>query len=368
MRVKFLLASFLIISCNSSNDFTINGSTDVNDGSKVYILQADQNNQPYIKDSTIIKNSKFKFTGEAATPEISYFQVEGVNGYVLSIIESGKINADIYKDSITTSLVTGTKSNNDFNKYRQQTKSLVQDINQIAYEQQQAIFSNDLELASKLRKDISQKEREVMLYEWDFIINNRDSYMSALLLEVFMVENKVNKDSIIEVFNTFSNRIKISNVGKNIADLLRQYEDPINVGELAPDFTAPSLDGGNITLSENLGKVTLIDFWAAWCRPCRVENPNLVKLYKKYSSSGLQIVGVSLDRTKEQWEKAVSDDNLPWIHVSNLNFWNDPIARQYSIRAIPQSFLLDEKGYVIAKNLRGLSLDQKVESALSQNK
>ena len=367
MRVKFLLVSLLIISCNSSNDFTINGSTDVNDGSKVYILQADQNNQPYIKDSTIIKNSKFNFTGEAATPEIIYFQVEGVNGYVLSIIESGKINADIYKDSITTSLVTGTKSNNDFNKYRQQTKYLVEDINQIAYEQQKAIFSNDIELASKLRKDISQKEREVMLYEWDFIINNRDSYMSALLLEVFMVENKVNKDSIIEVFNTFSNRIKISNVGKNIADLLRQYEDPINVGELAPDFTAPSLDGGNITLSENLGKVTLIDFWAAWCRPCRVENPNLVRLYKKYSSSGLQIVGVSLDRTKEQWEKAVSDDNLPWIQVSNLNFCNDPIARQYSIRAIPQSFLLDENGYVIAKNLRGLSLDQKIESALSIN-
>lgn len=368
MRIIFLLISLLIISCNSSNDFTINGTTDADDGSKIYILQADQNNQPYIKDSTIIKNSKFKFTGEAATPEISYFQIEGINGYVLSIIESGKINANIFKDSITSSLVSGTKSNNDFNVYRTETKTLIENINQIAYNQQQAIFDNDLELASKLRKDISRKEQEVMLYEWDFIVKNKDSYMSALLLEVFMVENKVNKDSIIEVFNTFSNRIKISNVGKNIADLLRQYEDPINVGELAPDFTAPSLDGENITLSENLGKVTLIDFWAAWCRPCRIENPNLVRLYKKYNSSGLQIVGVSLDRTKEQWEKAVSDDNLPWIHVSNLNFWNDPIARQYSIRAIPQSFLLDENGYVIAKNLRGLSLDEKVESALSLNK
>ena len=368
MRIIFLLISLLIISCNSSNDFTINGTTDADDGSKIYILQADQNNQPYIKDSTIIKNSKFKFTGEAATPEISYFQIEGINGYVLSIIESGKINANIFKDSITSSLVSGTKSNNDFNVYRTQTKTLIENINQIAYNQQQAIFDNDLELASKLRKDINRKEQEVMLYEWDFIVKNKDSYMSALLLEVFMVENKVNKDSIIEVFNTFSNRIKISNVGKNIADLLRQYEDPINVGELAPDFTAPSLDGENITLSENLGKVTLIDFWAAWCRPCRIENPNLVRLYKKYNSSGLQIVGVSLDRTKEQWEKAVSDDNLPWIHVSNLNFWNDPIARQYSIRAIPQSFLLDENGYVIAKNLRGLSLDEKVESALSLNK
>ncbi len=368
LRIIFLLISLLIISCNSSNDFTINGTTDADDGSKIYILQADQNNQPYIKDSTIIKNSKFKFTGEAATPEISYFQIEGINGYVLSIIESGKINAKIFKDSITSSLVSGTKSNNDFNVYRTQTKPLIENISQIAYDQQQAIFNNDLELASKLRKDISRKEQEVMLYEWDFIVKNKDSYMSALLLEVFMVENKVNKDSIIEVFNTFSNRIKISNVGKNIADLLRQYENPINVGELAPDFTAPSLDGGNITLSENLGKVTLIDFWAAWCRPCRIENPNLVRLYKKYNSSGLQIVGVSLDRTKEQWEKAVSDDNLPWIHVSNLNFWNDPIARQYSIRAIPQSFLLDENGYVIAKNLRGLNLDKKVESALSLNK
>jgi len=368
MRIKFIITSLLIISCNSSNDFTINGSIDVDDGSKVYILQADQNNQPFIKDSTIIKNSKFKFSGEAATPEISYFQIEGINGYVLSIIESGKINAEIFKDSVSTSLVTGTKSNNDFNKYRTETKSLVQNINKIAYDQQQAIFNNDLELASKLKKDLSRKEQEVILYEWDFLVNNTDSYMSALLLEVFMVENKVNKDSIIEVFNTFTNRIKISNVGKNITDLLRQYEDPINIGELAPDFTAPSLDGGNITLSESLGKVTLIDFWAAWCRPCRIENPNLVRLYKKYNSSGLEIIGVSLDRTKEQWKKAVSDDNLPWIQVSNLNFWNDPIARQYSIRAIPQSFLLDENGYVIAKNLRGLSLDQSVESALSVKK
>ena len=368
MRIKLIIISLIIISCKSGNDFTIDGTIDADDGSKVYILQADQNNQPFVKDSTVIKNSKFEFSGQAATPEISYFQVEGVNGYVLSIIEAGKINAEIYTDNLTTSLVTGTRSNNDFNKYRDETKSLVENINNLASDQQQAIFNNNIELASKLRKDISRNEQEIMLYEWDFIINNEDSYMSALLLEVFMVENKVNKDSIIEVYNTFSNRIKISNVGKNIADLLRQYEDPINVGELAPDFTAPSLDGENITLSENLGKVTLIDFWAAWCRPCRIENPNLVRLYKKYNSSGLQIIGVSLDRTKEQWEKAILDDNLPWIHVSNLDFWNDPVARMYSIRAIPQSFLLDENGYVIAKNLRGLSLEQKVESALSINK
>jgi peroxiredoxin len=366
MRINFIISTLLIISCNSSNDFTINGTIDADDGAKVYILQADQNNQPFIKDSTIINNSKFKFRGEAATPEISYFQVEGINGYVLSIIESGKINAEIFKDSITTSLVTGTKSNNDFNKYRSETKSLVQNINQIAYDQQQAIFNNDLELASKLKKDIGRKEQEVMLYEWDFIVNNKDSYMSALLLEVFMVENKVNKDSIIEIYNTFSNRIKISNVGKNIADLLRQYEDPINIGEFAPDFTAPSINGDNITLSTELqkNKVTLIDFWAAWCRPCRIENPNLVRLHKKYKDSGFDIIGVSLDRTREQWEQAIKDDNLQWTQVSNLNFWNDPVARRYSIRAIPQSYLLNQDGLVMGKNLRGEALEARIQALL----
>ena len=100
MRIKFIISSLLIISCNSSNDFTINGTIDADEGSKVYILQADQNNQPFIKDSTVIQNSKFKFSGEAATPEISYFQVEGVNGYVLSIIDKWNTKGQYLHDVI----------------------------------------------------------------------------------------------------------------------------------------------------------------------------------------------------------------------------------------------------------------------------
>jgi peroxiredoxin len=190
--------------------------------------------------------------------------------------------------------------------------------------------------------------------------------MSALLLEVFMIENKVNKDSIIDVYESFSNRIKVSDVGKNIADLLSQFEDPIELGEIAPDFTAPSIDGINVTLSTELkkNKVTLVDFWAAWCRPCRVENPNLVRLYKKYNKEGFNIIGVSLDRTKEQWKQAIIDDNLPWVQVSNLNFWNDPIARRYSIRAIPQSYLLNKDGLVLGKNLRGQDLEARISAML----
>ena len=367
-KVLGLSILFFLNSCGSSdNQFELIGNADVSDGTMIYVLQADQNNQPYIKDSTSVQSNSFKFKGVSSTPQISYIQVEGVNGYVLAILENGDIKADIDKDDISKSRVYGTKSNDDFIKYKSETKSLVDIMNNISSEAQNAIMSGDVVTAMELEKEYNSKEREVMLYEWDFIVDNLDSYMSALLLEVFMIENKVNKDSIIDVYESFSNRIKVSDVGKNIADLLSQFEDPIEVGEIAPDFTAPSIDGPDVTLSNELvnNKVTLLDFWAAWCRPCRIENPNLVRLHKKYKDAGFDIIGVSLDRTREQWEQAVIDDNLPWTQVSNLNFWNDPVARRYSIRAIPQSYLLNKDGLVMGKNLRGQELEDRILSLLN---
>ena len=368
LRLFSLSYLLYLSSCGSSNNqFELIGNADVSDGTMIYVLQADQNNQPYIKDSTSVQSNSFKFKGISSTPQISYIQVQGVNGYVLAILENGDIKADIYKDSISKSKVYGTKSNDDFIKYKSETKSLVDVMNNISSDAQNAIMSGDVVTAMELEKEYNSKEREVMLYEWDFIVDNLDSYMSALLLEVFMIENKVNKDSIIDVYESFSNRIKVSDVGKNIADLLSQFEDPIEVGEIAPDFTAPSIDGPDITLSNVLldNKVTLLDFWAAWCRPCRIENPNLVRLHKKYKDAGFDIIGVSLDRTREQWEQAVIDDNLPWTQVSNLNFWNDPVARRYSIRAIPQSYLLNKDGLVMGKNLRGQELEDRILSLLN---
>ena len=370
MRNVFsLLLLILITSCNNEANYFIEGTIDIDDERKIYLLQADQNNQPYIQDSTTVKSQKFNFQGMSATPEISYIQVEGINGYVLAILESGNIKAELNSNNISRSTVSGTVSNDDFLKYKSETKSIVDVMNNISSEAQDAIMNGDVETAMNLEKDYNAKEREVLLYEWDFIIDNLDSYMSALLLEVFMVENKVNKDSIIDVYEKFSNRIKVSNVGKNIADLLSQFEDPIEEGELAPDFTAPSVNGSNVTLSDitKTNTVTLLDFWAAWCRPCRIENPNLVRLYKKYNQDGFDIIGVSLDRTKEQWEQAIVDDDLPWTQVSNLSFWNDPIARRYSIRAIPQSYLIDNTGTVIGKNLRGNDLEERIKFALSLN-
>ena len=112
------------------------------------------------------------------------------------------------------------------------------------------------------------------------------------------------------------------------------------------------------------GKVTIVDFWASWCRPCRMENPNVVRLYNEYHSKGLEIIGVSLDKTAPAWEKAIADDQLTWTHVSHLQYWNEPIAKQFGITSIPQTLILDENGVIIAKNLRGKELADKLAKLL----
>src|SRR5690606_10619291 len=124
---------------------------------------------------------------------------------------------------------------------------------------------------------------------------------------------------------------------------------------MAPDFSGPDPDGNIISLKDVMGKVTLIDFWASWCRPCRIENPNVVRVYNQYKDQGFTVVSVSLDREgqRAQWLKAIDDDKMDWHHISSLKFWQEPIAQQYGITSIPMTYLLDETGKIVASNLRG---------------
>jgi thiol-disulfide isomerase/thioredoxin len=121
-----------------------------------------------------------------------------------------------------------------------------------------------------------------------------------------------------------------------------------------------------ISLKESLGKITIVDFWASWCAPCRQENPNVVALYKEFHSKGLNIIGVSLDKDAAKWKEAIAKDKLTWTQVSNLKFWDDPIAAQYNVEAIPATFILDASGKVIAKDLRGQELKSKIAALLAK--
>ncbi|MEL7020659.1 MAG: redoxin domain-containing protein [Bacteroidota bacterium] len=132
------------------------------------------------------------------------------------------------------------------------------------------------------------------------------------------------------------------------------------VGGTPPDFTQPSPEGKAISLTDFRGKVTLIDFWASWCGPCRKENPNVVRMYEKYKDRGFEILGVSLDKTKDRWIQAIEKDQLTWPQVSDLKGWSNEVARTYGVTSIPQTVLLDKDGKIIARNLRGPTLEAKL--------
>jgi thiol-disulfide isomerase/thioredoxin len=134
----------------------------------------------------------------------------------------------------------------------------------------------------------------------------------------------------------------------------------IPVGSEAPDFSQPDPGGKTISLSSLRGKVVLVDFWASWCKPCRMENPNVKRVYEKYHGKGFEILGVSLDRDKDAWVNAIRQDGLPWLHVSDLGFWNNAAAQQYGISSIPFTVLVGKDGKVIDKNLRGPALEAKL--------
>jgi TPR repeat protein/peroxiredoxin len=136
------------------------------------------------------------------------------------------------------------------------------------------------------------------------------------------------------------------------------------LGQLAPDFTLPNVDGQLIKLSSLRGNYVLIDFWASWCGPCREENPNIVRAYSQYKDKGLKVLSVSLDNDKDRWRNAIAKDNLTWHHVSDLQGWNSPVAKLYNVLAIPQNFLIDKDGRLIAIDLHGETLLKKLEATI----
>lgn len=138
------------------------------------------------------------------------------------------------------------------------------------------------------------------------------------------------------------------------------------VGGIAPDFEQNTPEGKPMKLSSLRGKVVLVDFWASWCGPCRRENPHVVKLYNKYKSKGFEVLGVSLDRTKDKWEKAIAKDKLTWSHVSDLKGWKNKVAKQYSVTSVPHTILLDQEGRILARNLRGADLDAKLKELFGE--
>lgn len=367
MKSFLYLLPLALFSCaDFSSSLKIEGTLDTPDGKQVYLIVPDANNQPQVIDTSVVNNGSFRFTSKVEYPEISFLAVEGINVNFPFIAEQGTLNVTLYKDSLTTSVAKGTLSNDDFMIYKEETKAYVRSINSIRQDLQQASMRGDNLLVEDLQAQFKDVENQIRTYELDFINTHTDSFISLLMLERFVINKTVSPQEARAYYAAYSDRLKNSSVGIRLKSLIDQPADPTAIGSVAPDFDGPTPEGGQLNLNQSLGKVTVIDFWASWCRPCRVENPNLVRTYNKLKDQGLHIVSVSLDKEKGKWIQAIADDGLVWDHVSHLQYWKDPIAQTYRVSAIPAMFILDENGVIVAKNLRGQQLEKKLTELLSQ--
>jgi peroxiredoxin len=348
----------------SNKGFQISGTIagDVADSTKVYLRKSDADLQPADSDSTTVVNGNFNFAGEIEEPQLHYIFIQGARGGIPLILEKGNVEIIAHKDSLFAAEVSGTPQNEAYSEFLEGSRQLVDKRNSINQEMRTAMAAQDTANMSSLRDEFFELQDEGINFEKTFVQSHPDALISALIINRMLQQQSLPSGEVEVLFEGLSEDIRNTSLGSGIVKKLESTKRTA-IGSKAPDFTAPTPSGEQLALNQVLGKVTLVDFWAAWCRPCRAENPNVVRVYEKYKDKGLSILGVSLDRNASDWKKAIEDDGLTWHHVSNVRYF-DEIAELYNVTAIPASFILDENGVIVAKNLRGDALEAKIAELL----
>jgi peroxiredoxin len=371
MKYVFAIAFgvLLLASCNSepkgySLNVTVTGEPE--NGTKIFLRTTDSLNQLVDLDTTTIENGAFSFTGTQAEPKLSYLFMESGRGNIPLILENGDIKIKFQKDSMTYAKLEGTRQNDLFMDFLVDSRVLSEKAMSMQNDMRMAAQQRDTATVTALREEFIEFQEEAKNFNVEFAKNNPDALISALIIGNLMASKALPHEEIKAMFEALSPEVKASEPGKQIKEQLDKMKST-EVGVKAPEFSAPTPEGDVLALSDvtTKGKLTLVDFWAAWCRPCREENPNIVSVYQKYKDKGFNVIGVSLDTRAEDWKNAIDSDGLAWNHISNLKRFQDPIAQLYNINAIPAAFLLDENGVIIAKDLRGPALEQKVAEVLN---
>lgn len=370
----FLPALLLLpVLASAQQEFNLKGKIgELNAPAKIYLQYSVDGTQKI--DSSSFANGAFSFKGNVPNPVKGYIRVsydpavpKGYTQYdlVSVYLEKGTITVDS-KDSLQHAVVKGPQLNTDNQQLEADLKTLNTKQRSLtdSYYSQPAEKRKDSVAAAAFKASYEElgDERKKVLRA--FIGKHPKSLVSLDALRTW-AGYAPDPEQTEAVFNTLDASVRNSVDGVKYAERLQRVK-ATQIGQIAPDFIQNDTTGNPVKLTSFRGKYLLIDFWASWCGPCRAENPAVVKAYHEYKDKNFTILGISLDQpgAKDKWLKAIADDKLAWTQVSDLAFWKNAVAQQYAINAIPQNFLLDPSGKIIAKNLRGEELSKKLAEVI----
>jgi peroxiredoxin len=328
-----------------------------------------------VTDSVVVENGWFALKGSFAEPmrlnlrlvvDSAEAAAVGINrrpsmqrDFLTVYVDGGNVTV-ITVDSFSNSKVVGSRSHDEHVKVTALLKPIVDKEMELEKQYRELAKAKDEAGMKEMQKKFKELNNERKNIYSNYVKQNPTSPYAIFAVSGFAGWD-IDAAETEPLFKLLPATVQTSPTGKTLATRL-DIAKKTSVGVMAMDFTQNDTAGVAVSLSSLRGKYVLVDFWASWCGPCRGENPNIVKAFNQYKDKGFHILGVSLDRPgqKDKWMKAIHDDNLTWTHVSDLQFWDNAVAKQYGIQGIPYSFLLDPTGKIIAKNLRGEELQKKL--------